>query len=189
LVTVRGTHGVVLEPTAIGDLPSKLRLPVGTYTVEASSPTLLDAGWECPWYHGSEQVTITNGVTTTPSPIVCTLGNVKVTVRFSESIKPFLGGDVVVYASIEGGGAWQFTPSDSDAAYIKVPQEGSTMTVRFTGTLDGTNSDEYTETVAVRAGEWERVRFTFEENEGARTFHIIIFYSEAGQITDGEDWF
>jgi hypothetical protein len=100
-----------------------------------------------------------------------------------------LGGDVVVYASIEGGGEWQFTPADEDAAYIKVPEEGSTMTVRFTGTLDGTNSDEYTETVAVRAGEWERVRFTFEENEGARTFHIIIFDSEAGQITDGEDWF
>jgi hypothetical protein len=189
VVTVRNDHDVVLEPTAISDLPATLTLPVDTYTIEASSPVLLDAGWECPWYCGTSEVTITKGQTTTPDPIVCTLGNVKTTVRFSANMMPFLGDDVVVYVSIEGGGEWQFTPVDTQAAYLRVPPQGATMTVRFTGTLDGTKGEEYTETVTVHPGEWQRVRFTFEENEGARTFLIVIFDSEAGQITDGDDWF
>lgn len=189
VVTVKGSHGIVLEPTAVSDLPATLELAVGRYTVEASSPTLLDAGWECPWYHGSVEVTVTKDQTTTPDPIICTLGNVKVTIRFSDSIKPLLGNDVVVYTSIEGGGEWQFTSTDTKAAYLRVPAAGAIMTVRFTGTLDGTAGQEYTETVTVHPGEWERVRITFQENEGARTFHIIILDSEAGQISDGDDWF
>ena len=66
----------------IGDLPSQIALPVGTYTIEAYSMEFSDPKFEMPFYSGKTTVDIEAGETNVAS-LVCSQGNAGVKVVWS----------------------------------------------------------------------------------------------------------
>lgn len=168
--------------------PAEITLPVGDYTLEVCSPALHDAEWESPWYTASENFTIASKSRTDLGNVTCRLGNVKVTVHYSEELKGLMNGDSQVSVNIAGNELlYSFT--ERRAGYFAVPDAEAGMEVVFEGTIDGV-WDRYTHLVeGVKPGDWHRVRFTFEENDGFRTFLVTVYDSSAGQIGDGSEWF
>lgn len=92
---------------------TQLRLPAGTYTLNASSNGFdgSESGYDIPYYAGSEQVTVQTGKEVTAN-IVCTLANVKVTVNYDESFQQFKTATTQVTSALEGVAALNFTMSE-----------------------------------------------------------------------------
>ena len=92
---------------------TQLRLPAGTYTINASSNGFdgSESGYDIPYYAGSEQVTVQTGKEVTAN-IVCTLANVKVTVNYDESFQQFKTATTQVTSALEGVAALNFTMNE-----------------------------------------------------------------------------
>lgn len=101
----------------------EIELPVGTYTIKASSNGFdgLASGFEIPYYVGSTIVTITEN-TSSPASVTCTLANVKVTVNFDKSfINSFKSSVANVSSKIAGISAQSFEMGkDYKSAYFPV---------------------------------------------------------------------
>ena len=75
-----------------------IKLPVGSYTVTASSEGFdgQASGADIPYYVGSAKTTVANGISSEVA-LKCTLANVKVTVNFGEGMgKNFTSAEAVV---------------------------------------------------------------------------------------------
>lgn len=169
----------------LSERPADVLLKVGQYRLEVSSPTLVDAGWDAPWYIGTAQFEIEENVRKDVGTVVCRLGNVKVTVRYSEELAELLHNDAAVRVSIDDANLL-FPKGELRSGFLKAAGETCDMTVAFSGTVDGVYETHTQVVSGVKPGEWERIRITFEESE--RKFHIIISGSEAGQVSGGDDW-
>ena len=109
-----------LEPWEIGTA-KQIELPVGTYTLKASSAGWdgQAAGFDIPYYTGSEEVTITAGAELNET-ITCTLANVKVsTVLYPELLEKVSNVTVKVYDDSETYSVL-FSKTTQDAAYFPV---------------------------------------------------------------------
>ena len=109
-----------LEPWEIGTA-KQIKLPVGTYTLKASSAGWdgQAAGFDIPYYTGSEEVTITAGAELNET-ITCTLANVKVsTVLYPELLEKVSNVTVKVYDDSETYSVL-FSKTTQDAAYFPV---------------------------------------------------------------------
>ena len=87
------------DHTTLLSEPVVLRL--GTYIVEATNGTDVDAAFESPYYKGRDTVELVEGETAT-ADILCTLANVKVAVAFSDKIlEHFTVYDVTVNNTLD----------------------------------------------------------------------------------------
>lgn len=88
-VQIVNAEGETVEETEDWELwqNKSIELPVGTYTIKASSNGWdgQAAGFDIPYYTGSKEVTITAGGEVNET-ITCTLANVKVTVNFDKAL-------------------------------------------------------------------------------------------------------
>ena len=88
-VQIVNAEGETVEETEDWKLwqNKSIELPVGTYTIKASSNGWdgQAAGFDIPYYTGSKEVTITAGGEVNET-ITCTLANVKVTVNFDKAL-------------------------------------------------------------------------------------------------------
>lgn len=88
-VQIVNAEGETVEETEDWNLwqNKSIELPVGTYTIKASSNGWdgQAAGFDIPYYTGSKEVTITAGGEVNET-ITCTLANVKVTVNFDPAL-------------------------------------------------------------------------------------------------------
>lgn len=82
---------VVVEPTTYGYAALKeasFDVPVGVYTVTASTGSNHQAAWGSPFYSGEDEVTV-YADRRNAAEIVCTLANVKVTASFDEEFDKY----------------------------------------------------------------------------------------------------
>ncbi len=167
--------------------PDDYKLEAGTYTLEICSPEPVDAaGWETPWYAASEEFEISGGEVTYVGPVTCTLGNIKVTVCYSEGMQEYLtDADVTITV---GGGQLVFGRNESRAGYFRTTGSESEMEITLTATIDGEDYTLNKTLVGIKAGEWHMVRFAYNEAAGARTYYIYLGESIIGQIAPGGNW-
>lgn len=84
-------RNVVVEPTTYAYAAlkeAKFEVPVGVYTVTASTGSNHQAAWGSPFYYGEDEVTV-YAERDNAAEIVCTLANVKVTVSFDEGFAKY----------------------------------------------------------------------------------------------------
>lgn len=99
-VKIVDKNGKVVEKTDDWELwkDEPIELPVGTYTIQASSYGFdgKQSAEEAPYYYGEETVSITSGKEVN-AKVVCKLANVKVSVKLSDNIKTkFKAFDITV---------------------------------------------------------------------------------------------
>ncbi|ADY36342.1 hypothetical protein Bacsa_1783 [Phocaeicola salanitronis DSM 18170] len=120
-----------------------IELPVGTYTVKASSAGFDGAtsGFDKPYYAGSTQVTVKSEKSANAT-IECTLANVKVTVNFDQTFKDaFTGAEVEIDDKAGDAGI-----SPLDFIMNQTTQSGYFPVTDLKATVSATNKNSVTNT-------------------------------------------
>lgn len=120
-----------------------IELPVGTYTVKASSAGFdgTSSGFDKPYYAGSTQVTVKSEKSANAT-IECTLANVKVTVNFDQTFKDaFTGAEVEIDDKAGDAGI-----SPLDFIMNQTTQSGYFPVTDLKATVSATNKNGVTNT-------------------------------------------
>lgn len=135
-VQIVNAQGKVVEETDDSETwVDPIALETGTYTVKASSNGFngQESGFDIPYYAGSKEITIKSNQEV-QEKIVCTLANVKVTVKFDASfLEKFDGRDISVQVGDQTG-TNKFTPlnfstAETRSAYFPVGNLYATLSV------------------------------------------------------------
>ena len=163
-----------------------IELPVGTYTVKASSAGFDGAtsGFDKPYYAGSTQVTVKSEKSANAT-IECTLANVKVTVNFDQTFKDaFTGAEVEIDDKAGDAG---ISPLDfimnqtSQSGYFPVTDLKATVSATNKSGVTNTQVNEITDVKArdhyilnYKVGETTGGNVTVEVDPATKTYTFNI---------------
>lgn len=171
---VNTTYGALLED---GDY--QITLPAGDYILEArSTKDVPVAEFEQPVYGASKEFSITAGETTYVGDLVCTLLQCKVTVSYSEEFLASVTGAGKTTVNVKAGYPLEYVLNangsyDQSAGYFAV--EGNTMTVVFSGNIEGKSQKMTKSFTNIAPKQWRQIKFIKKVNEqGNAVFDIVI---------------
>lgn len=159
---------------------SGISLPAGAYTLVARSLAgdIPVASWENPVYGTSKQFSIKAGEVTEVGSLTCTLLQCKVTVAYSDEFLAAVTGEGKTTVEIVAGYPLDYVLNangtyDQSAGYFTVG--GNTMTVVFSGNIDGKTAKMTKTFTGIAPKQWRQVKFVQKKNEqGEATFDISI---------------
>lgn len=183
IVIVTDSDGKEVINTTYGDLQSEgdcqITLPAGDYTLEArSTKDVPVAEFEQPVYGTSKDFSITAGETTYVGDLVCTLLQCKVTVSYSDEFLASVTGAGKATVNVKAGYPLEYVLNangtyDQSAGYFEV--EGNTMTVVFSGNIEGKSQKMTKSFDNIAPKQWRQIKFVKKTNaQGNATFDIEI---------------
>lgn len=176
-VQIVNAEGETVEKTEDWKLwqNKSIELPVGTYTIKASSNGWdgQAAGFDIPYYTGSKEVTIAADKEVNET-ITCTLANVKVTVNFDKALLEKVRSvaatvdDDAVSNGTSATYSLAFTPTESSSAYFPVSRLFANITVVNNKGISNSMRKELTDE---------------EGNPVKARDHFTLNIKESGQVT------
>lgn len=168
LLTIKNSQGEQVEQYTYSEMPEIISLPVGTYTVVASSAETATNGFDVPFYTGStEQFTIKENELTEVSALTCRLANVMISVEYDEELRKLMGEDVVTTVTIKEKTrdmikeySLDIPSSETRKAYLIAPASVSPMDITLKGTIDGEFVTEVNRVDEVQAGQYNIIKYT-----------------------------
>lgn len=158
LLTIKNSQGEQVEQYTYSEMPEIISLPVGTYTVVASSAEAATNGFDVPFYTGStEQFTIKENELTEVSALTCRLANVMISVEYDEELRKLMGEDVVTTVKI-GDNSLDIPSSETRKAYLIAPASAGSMDITLKGTIDGESVTEVKRVENVQAGQYHIIK-------------------------------
>lgn len=122
-VQIVDAENKVIEETEDAELwkGEAIELPVGTYTIKASSNGFdgKDAGFEIPYYTGSKEIKITKGAELKET-VTCTLANVKVSAIYAQDLVDKVQSIALQVYDEDKAYSLNFSQTDKKAAYFPV---------------------------------------------------------------------
>lgn len=159
LLTIKNSQGEQVEQYTYSEMPEIISLPVGTYTVVASSAETATNGFDVPFYTGStEQFTIKENELTEVSALTCRLANVMISVEYDEVLRKLMGEDVVTTVKI-GDNSLDIPSSETRKAYLIAPASAGSMDITLKGTIDGESVTEVKRVENVQAGQYNIIKY------------------------------
>lgn len=159
LLTIKNSQGEQVEQYTYSEMPEIISLPVGTYTVVASSAEAATNGFDVPFYTGStEQFTIKENELTEVSALTCRLANVMISVEYDEELRKLMGEDVVTTVKIEDN-SLDIPSSETRKAYLIAPASAGSMDITLKGTIDGESVTEVKRVENVQAGQYNIIKY------------------------------
>ena len=159
LLTIKNSQGEQVEQYTYSEMPEIISLPVGTYTVVASSAEAATNGFDVPFYTGStEQFTIKENELTEVSALTCRLANVMISVEYDEELRKLMGEDVVTTVKI-GDNSLDIPSSETRKAYLIAPASAGSMDITLKGTIDGESVTEVKRVDEVQAGQYNIIKY------------------------------
>lgn len=159
LLTIKNSQGEQVEQYTYSEMPEIISLPVGTYTVVASSAETATNGFDVPFYTGStEQFTIKENELTEVSALTCRLANVMISVEYDEELRKLMGEDVVTTVKI-GDHSLDIPSSETRKAYLIAPASAGSMEITLKGTIDGESVTEVKRVDNVQAGQYNIIKY------------------------------
>lgn len=159
LLTIKNSQGEQVEQYTYSEMPEIISLPVGTYTVVASSAEAATNGFDVPFYTGStEQFTIKENELTEVSALTCRLANVMISVEYDEELRKLMGEDVVTTVKI-GDNSLDIPSSETRKAYLIAPASAGSMDITLKGTIDGESVTEVKRVGNVQAGQYNIIKY------------------------------
>jgi hypothetical protein len=139
------------------------------------------AAFEQPVYGVSHQFTIVAGeVTEIEEPLVCTLLQCKVTVAYNDDFLAAVTGAGKTTVEVTAGSPLEYVLNadktyDQSSGYFAVNGTNTTMTVVFSGSIDGKTAKMTKTFTNIVAKQWRQIKFIAKKNEqGDATFDIVI---------------
>lgn len=159
LLTIKNSQGEQVEQYTYSEMPEIISLPVGTYTVVASSAEAATNGFDVPFYTGStEQFSIKENELTEVSALTCRLANVMISVEYDEELRKLMGEDVVTTVKI-GDNSLDIPSSETRKAYLIAPASAGSMDITLKGTIDGESVTEVKRVENVQAGQYNIIKY------------------------------
>ena len=122
-VQIVDAENKVIEETEDAELwkGEAIELPVGTYTIKASSNGFdgKDAGFEIPYYTGSKEIKITKGAELKET-VTCTLANVKVSAIYAQDLVDKVQSIALQVYDEDKAYSLNFSQTDKKVAYFPV---------------------------------------------------------------------
>lgn len=160
LLTIKNSQGEQVEQYTYSEMPEIISLPVGTYTVVASSAEAATNGFDVPFYTGStEQFTIKENELTEVPALTCRLANVMISVKYDDELRKLMGEDVVTTVKI-GDNSLDIPSSETRKAYLIALASVSPMDITLKGTIDGESVTEVNRVEEVQAGQYNIIKYT-----------------------------
>lgn len=168
LLTIKNSQGEQVEQYTYSEMPEIISLPVGTYTVVASSAAeAATNGFDVPFYTGStEQFTIKENELTEVSALTCRLANVMISVEYDEELRKLMGEDVVTTVTIKEKTqdmikeySLDIPSSETRKAYLIAPASAGSMDITLKGTIDGESVTEVKRVDNVQAGQYNIIKY------------------------------
>lgn len=136
IVTVTDNNGLVVERWTYATMPGLPVFNVGTYTLKVESGRPAQAAWDAPYFVGEKQFTIVKDDITNAGTVVCSLQNLKVTVRFAEDLVAASAGDLQCEIRVNEEGVLKFSPAERRSGYFEIVPGNTTMVATFSGTVN-----------------------------------------------------
>lgn len=145
LVEVMSSTGTVEYAGTYAEMPEILTLPVGDFTVTVKSASNPDAAWESPYYEGSQSFSVKENEVTFVDPVICRLGNVKVTVKYDADLLKVMSDDTAVTVQTGVGGQLAYAKNETRSGHFRyVAGEGTaTLVATFRGTVEGNPEENF----------------------------------------------
>lgn len=152
---IKKSTGVTAYEWLYSEMPEVVTLPVGEYTIEAFNEEVADVAWNKPYYYASEDCYIVADKVVEPKTLVCKLSSMRVSVKYSDALKALIGtGGSDVKVNVKAGSlSAEFAYTETGSVYFKNIGSDSTITVTFSGTVNGTYISEYKTVSKVNMGE------------------------------------
>lgn len=162
IIEIFNQSGQRVQNFTYSQMPEILDLEAGSYTVKIRSHEVAKAAWEAPYFVGEKDFTVNASSITDIGIVTCKLANIKVTIRFSDTLRKHMGDDCKVTVIANDQGSLVFTPDESRSGYFQALDGSSTLIAEFSGTVGG-----YKETVRhicndVEAGQHRIITFNLK---------------------------
>ncbi len=130
------------EPYAsylFAEMPEVVTLPVGVYKAVAHYGENATHAWEAPYYEGSTTFNVVKDVITqVADPIVASLANVRVSIKFDYTLSQNMSSDSKVTVKVGESGTLDFTAADADrSGYFAYVANSCSLTATFSGEVEG----------------------------------------------------
>lgn len=158
LITINNSEGVQAEQYTYSEMPEIISLPVGNYTIIASSAAEATNGFDAPFYKGSTTFTVEENKLTEVSSLTCTLANVMNSVEYAEDLRALMSDDVVTTIKI-GTNSLDIPVAETRKAYLIAPASTGVMEITLKGTIDGETINVSERVENVKAGQYNIIKF------------------------------
>ena len=137
IVEIFNAEGARVQKYAYGDMPGVVTLTAGDYTVKVRSHEVQKAEWDKPYFTGEKAFTVTAGALTDVGIVSCKLSNIRVSIRFTDELRKYMGDDCQVTVIANDQGRLVFTPDETRSGYFEALAGSSTLVAEFSGTVGG----------------------------------------------------
>ncbi|WP_294455705.1 DUF4493 domain-containing protein [uncultured Bacteroides sp.] len=119
------------------EMPEIFTLDAGDYKLVAHSQDVEGAQFDAPYCYGESSVfTIVKDKIVDAGTVSCTLKNLKVTIKYSDDLKPLLSEDTQVTVTL-GDESLAYTADETRSGYFHCKATDNVVGVRFEGKVDG----------------------------------------------------
>lgn len=120
------------------EMPEVVTLPVGSYKAVAHFGANSSAAWDEPYFEGDTSFDVeADKITEVVDPIVARLSNVRVSIKFSPSLKANMSNDSRVVVKVGDVGSLEFSAADEErSAYFAYVPDSNTLTATFSGAVE-----------------------------------------------------
>ena len=137
IVSIYKNDNTFVKEWKYSEMPEVFSLEVGKYKIQAHSPIVEGAQFDAPYCYGESSVfTIVKDKIVDAGTVSCTLKNVKVTIKYSDDLKPLLSEDTQVTVTL-GDESLAYTADETRSGYFHCKATDNVVGVRFEGKVDG----------------------------------------------------
>jgi len=167
IVTVEDKNGQQVSRWTYTTMPELPTFAAGDYTVTVRSHEVEPAAWNAPYFEGSQAFTIEADKVTTVQTVVCTLANIRVSVKFSDKLMAAFDNpdEVTVKVTSEGNNSLDFTPAETRSGYFAALKALETLRLDFSASIMG-HTETFTKTLDnVAKGQHRKITFGLTGND------------------------
>lgn len=127
----------LIQEWKYSEMPEIFTLDAGDYKLVAHSQDVEGAHFDAPYCYGESSVfTIEKDKIVDAGTVSCTLKNVKVTIKYSDELKPLLSEDTQVTVTL-GDESLTYTADETRSGYFHCKATDNVVGVRLEGKIDG----------------------------------------------------
>lgn len=190
IVTITDAQEQQAGKWVYSEMPEVVSLPVGNYRIDVVSAETAEAGFDNPYYAGSQSFEIKKNEVTQVSGIVCKLSNVRLSFTMDAAFKEKSDDDFKVTMSIESSSISMVKSDENRFAYLPAIADEHVLVVSWKGTVDGDYYNNIERFSGVKKGYHHTISFKFDKvnsdgNEASGGLSVSV--SIDGSITEKDD--
>ena len=136
-VQIFNAEGTKMKEWKYADMPEIFSLPVGDYHVHVYSHEVKKAAWEEPYFVGDKDFSIVKDEITEIGVVTCKLANIKVSIRYSDELRKYMGDDCKVNVRVNDEGTLEYLPAETRSGYFAAVDGSTTLVAEFNGSVGG----------------------------------------------------